>query len=142
MFGKGSQKLETIIGDGTTVAGEVRVGGTLRVDGSVEGDIQADWVVVGETGKIRGNTRTRGMVVGGSVEGNIEASEMVDLKEKARMAGEIHAPKLTVTEGALFDGQTRMQEDRGNPETPEGNVRPLPPPGPRPDGISSPVRRR
>jgi cytoskeletal protein CcmA (bactofilin family) len=69
MFGKGSQKLETIVGSDTRIAGKVSVKGTIRIDGIVEGDVQADWVVVGETGKILGNTRTRGMVVGGSVEG-------------------------------------------------------------------------
>jgi cytoskeletal protein CcmA (bactofilin family) len=125
MFGKGSRKLETIVGEGTRIAGEMAVQGTLRIDGIVEGDIQADWVVVGESGKIRGNARTRGMVVGGAVEGNIEATEMVELREKARMAGEIHAPKLSVSEGALFDGQTRMQDNGAEADAQEGNVRPL-----------------
>jgi len=125
MFGKESRKLETIIGDGTRIAGEVGVTGTLRIDGFVEGDIQADWVVVGETGKIRGNTRTRGMVVGGKVEGNIEATETVELKEKAVMVGEIRAPKLAVSEGAVFDGFSRMKGDAPPADALEGNVRPL-----------------
>lgn len=127
MFGKGSRKLETIVGDGTRIAGKVSVEGTIRVDGTVEGDIQADWVVVGETGKIRGNTRTRGMIVGGSVEGNIEATETVELKEKATMVGEIHAPKLGVAEGAVFDGRARMKGAAEPAGIQEGNVRPLVP---------------
>ena len=125
MFGKESRKLETIVGDGTRIAGELSVTGTLRIDGFVEGDVRADWVVVGETGKIRGNTRTRGMVVGGSVEGNVEATETVELKENAVMAGEICSPKLSVSEGAVFDGVTRMKGDAPPAEAPEGNVRPL-----------------
>lgn len=125
MFGKESRKLETIVGKGTCVAGEVRVSGTLRIDGFVEGDVQADWVVVGENGKIRGNTRTRGMVVGGGVEGNIEASETVELKVHAVMVGEIRAPKLAVSEGAIFDGVTRMKGDAPPLADQEGNVRPL-----------------
>ncbi|HEX9205458.1 MAG TPA: polymer-forming cytoskeletal protein, partial [Candidatus Deferrimicrobiaceae bacterium] len=95
MFGKSSRKLETIVGAGTRVAGKLFVEGTVRIDGCVEGDVEADWVVVGETGKIRGNTRTRGMVVGGEVEGNVDAGEIAELKEKARFTGEIRAPKLT-----------------------------------------------
>jgi cytoskeletal protein CcmA (bactofilin family) len=125
MFGKGSQKLETIVGSDTRVAGKVCVKGTIRVDGTVEGDVQADWVVVGETGKILGNTRTRGMVVGGSVEGNIEATETVELREKATMVGEIHAPKLAVSEGAVFDGRARMKIDGESAGAQEGNVRAL-----------------
>lgn len=125
MFGKGSQKLETIVGDGTRIEGKVSVKGTIRVDGIVEGDVQADWVVVGETGMIRGNTRTRGMVVGGSVEGNIDATETVELREKATLVGEIHAPKLGISEGAVFDGRARMKSDAEPAGTQEGNVRPL-----------------
>jgi len=125
MFGKVPRKLETIVGDDTRIAGKVSVKGTIRVDGIVEGDVQADWVVVGENGRIRGNTRTRGMVVGGTVEGNIEASETVELKEKATMVGEIHAPRLGISEGAVFDGRARMKDDAEPVEVEEGNVRPL-----------------
>jgi cytoskeletal protein CcmA (bactofilin family) len=125
MFGKGSQKLETIVGNDTHIVGKVSVKGTIRVDGIVEGDVQADWVVVGETGKILGNTRTRGMVVGGSVEGNIEATESVELREKARMTGEIQAPKLGISEGAVFDGRARMKDDSKPAGIQEGNVRPM-----------------
>jgi len=125
LFGNGSRKLETIVGDGTRIVGKVSVKGTIRVDGIVEGDIQADWVVVGETGMIRGNTCTRGIVVGGSVQGNIDATEMVELKEKATMVGEIHAPKLGVSEGAVFDGRARMKSDVEPAGIQERNVRPL-----------------
>jgi len=125
MFGKGSQKLETIVGNDTRIAGQVSVKGTIRIDGIVEGDVQADWVVVGETGKILGNTRTRGMVVGGSVEGNIEATETVELREKGTMVGEIRAPKLAISEGAVFDGRARMKDDAESAGMQEGNVRPL-----------------
>jgi len=125
MFGKGSQRLETIVGNDTRIAGKVSVKGTIRIDGTVEGDVQADWVVVGETGKILGNIRARGMVVGGSVEGNIEATETVELREKATMVGEIHAPKLAISEGAVFDGRARMKSDAEPAGIQEGNVRPL-----------------
>ncbi|MDA8178211.1 MAG: bactofilin family protein [Desulfobacteria bacterium] len=125
MFGKGSRKMETIVGNDTRIAGKVSVKGTIRIDGILEGDVQADWVIVGETGKILGNTRTRGMVVGGSVEGNIDATEAVELKEKATMVGEIRAPKLGISEGAVFDGRARMKDDAEPARIQEGNVRPL-----------------
>ena len=125
MFGKGSQKLETIVGNDTRIAGKVSVKGTIRIDGIVEGDVQADWVVVGVSGKILGNTRTRGMVVGGSVEGNIEATETVELREKGTMVGEIRAPKLAISEGAVFDGRARMKSGAEPAGIQEGNVRPL-----------------
>ena len=125
MFGKGSRKLETIIGDGTRVVGQVSVKGTIRIDGIVEGDLHADWVVVGETGKVVGNIRSRGVVVGGSIEGNIEATETVELTGKASMTGEICAPKLTVSEGAVFNGRSRMKGETEPSEAQDGKIRTL-----------------
>ena len=127
MFGEGSQKLETIVGNDTHIAGKVSVKGTIRIDGIVEGDVHADWVIVGETGKILGNTRSRGVVVGGSVEGNIEATETVELMGKASMIGEISAPKLAVSEGAVFEGRSRMKGETGPSEAQDGKIRTLVP---------------
>jgi len=125
MFGKGSRKLETIVGDGTRVVGQLNVKGTIRIDGIVEGDLHADWVVVGETGRIVGNTHSRGMIVGGSVEGNIDATETVELTGKASMTGEIRSPKLAVAEGAVFDGRSRMKGETEPVEAQDGKVRTL-----------------
>jgi cytoskeletal protein CcmA (bactofilin family) len=126
MFGRSSAKLETVIGVDSTITGELAIQGTVRVDGSVEGDIRADWVIVGETGRIRGNVQARMMVVGGRVEGNIDASEIVELKDKAQIFGEICTAKLTVSEGALFDGQSSMKRKKETSEGQDGKVATLP----------------
>lgn len=111
MFNKKSvQKLETIIGNESTVTGELNIKGTLRVDGIIEGDIFADWVIVGESGRIHGNVKSRGVVVGGRVEGNLEASEIVELKGKGEVTGEICTVKLAMSEGAVFDGRSTMKK--------------------------------
>ena len=110
MFGRSATKLETVIGADSTVKGEMVVRGTVRIDGYLEGDIRADWVIVGETGRIRGNVKTRAMVVGGRVDGNIEGSEIVELKDKAQVFGEICTAKLSISEGALFEGQSSMKK--------------------------------
>lgn len=107
---KSPQKLETIVGNESTVTGELNIKGTLRVDGIVEGDIFADWVIVGESGRIHGNVKARGVVVGGRVEGNLEASEIVELKGKGEVTGEICTVKLAMSEGAVFDGRSTMKK--------------------------------
>lgn len=112
MFGKSAGKspksMETIVGPQSTVLGELRVTGTIRVDGSVEGDIAADWVVVGEAGKVKGNVRSRGTVIGGRIDGNIDSEEIVEVREKGQVCGEIRTAKLIMAEGALFDGVSCM----------------------------------
>jgi len=125
MFGRSATKLETVIGADSTVKGEMVVRGTVRIDGYLEGDIRADWVIVGETGRIRGNVKTRAMVVGGRVDGNIEGSEIVELKDKAQVFGEICTAKLSISEGALFEGQSSMKKRKEVPESPEGKIKSL-----------------
>jgi cytoskeletal protein CcmA (bactofilin family) len=122
MFDKGSRSLETIIGKGSRFAGELSAEGTVRIDGIVEGNIQAHWVVVSGTGVVAGDTRAHGMIVGGKVRGSIEAAEIVELKGKAEVVGEIHAPKLTISAGALFDGQSKMRAETAEEAAPAGNV--------------------
>lgn len=125
MFRKTATKLETVIGAESTITGELAIQGTVRIDGTVEGDIRADWVIVGETGKIRGNVRSRGMIVGGRVDGNIEAEEIVEMKEKAQVFGEVCAAKLAISEGALFDGQSSMKKGNEVLDRQEGKVQSL-----------------
>jgi len=125
MFGRSATKLETVIGPDSTVKGEMVVRGTVRIDGNLEGDIRADWVIVGETGRIRGNVKARAIVVGGRVDGNIEGSEIVELKDKGQVVGEICTAKLSISEGALFEGQSSMKKRKEAPESQEGKIKSL-----------------
>jgi cytoskeletal protein CcmA (bactofilin family) len=122
MFGKHSNKMETIIGADSEFKGELKVKGTLRVDGSMEGGIQADWVIVGESGKIGGNIESRGTIVGGRIEGSIHAKEIVELKQAACVKGEIHSAKLAITEGAVFSGQSFPVGENKSEEARDGRV--------------------
>jgi cytoskeletal protein CcmA (bactofilin family) len=110
MFHKNTEKLESLIGSNSSVRGEVESEGTLRADGSIEGNISADWVVVGEKALIKGNITARGIVVGGRVEGNLKAKEIVEIKNKGQVCGEIFTPKLSIAEGGIFDGRSSMQK--------------------------------
>ena len=125
MFGRSATKLETVLGADSTVKGEMVVRGTIRIDGYLEGDIRADWVIVGETGRIRGNVKARAIVVGGRVDGNIEGSEIVELKDKGQVVGEICTAKLSISEGALFEGQSSMKKRKEAPESQEGKIKSL-----------------
>jgi len=111
MFHKNTEKLETIIGDASSVKGEIEAKGTLRVDGMIEGNINADWVVVGENAHIKGNISARGIVIGGKVDGDLKSKEIVEIKSKGHICGEIYTSKLTIAEGAVFNGRSSMQKE-------------------------------
>jgi len=112
MFSKKQQRLETIIGPESNIKGELSSKGTLRIDGSLDGNITADWVILGETGVVNGDVAATGMIIGGRIKGNIRASEMVEIRTKGEVVGEIYTAKLTIQEGAVFDGHSIMQRSR------------------------------
>jgi cytoskeletal protein CcmA (bactofilin family) len=114
--------METIIGIDSTIRGDLNSKGTLRIDGTVEGRVRADWVVVGEAGRINGNIVCRGTIVGGKVEGIIRSSEIVDIKSKGAVLGDIYTVKLAVSEGGLFEGRSHMSREK---EKEHGSVLPF-----------------
>ncbi len=110
MFKKFSKEAMTLIGADTFIKGELNSKGTVRVDGNFEGTITADWVIVGETGTIKGDIKARGAIIGGKVYGFINSTESLEIKHKAEVYGEICTQKLSISEGAIFEGQSCMQK--------------------------------
>jgi cytoskeletal protein CcmA (bactofilin family) len=111
MFHKNTEKLESFIGANSRFKGDIDIKGTLRIDGGMEGNVNADWVILGEKSSLRGNVTARGIIVGGDVEGNLKAKEIVEIKTKGRVHGDIFTGKLTVVEGGIFDGRSSMAKE-------------------------------
>lgn len=112
MFGKKDhQSLETLIGAETTIEGNLSTTGTARIDGTIEGDVKADWIVVGDNGAIKGDVAARGVLIAGRVAGAVKASESVEVRSKAVIEGDIHTHKLSIAEGASFDGYCYMRHE-------------------------------
>jgi cytoskeletal protein CcmA (bactofilin family) len=109
IFRKKEQPLDIIIGPESTITGTVSTRGVARIDGSVEGIVKADWLFVGEAAKVKGMVITRGTMVAGSVEGNIQSKEIVEIKSKGSVEGDIYTKKLSIAEGAFFDGRSFMR---------------------------------
>ena len=98
-----------IIGIGTKITGDVNSNGDIRVDGSLTGKlITKGKVVIGETGKVKGEINCKNSDVEGSIEGKITVSELLSLKTKARIHGDIIATKLAVEPGCQFTGNCDM----------------------------------
>ncbi len=111
MFRRKSEKLESFIGVNSTFKGEIDSKGTLRIDGNVDGNIKADWVILGEKANLRGNITAGGIIVGGKVEGNLMAKEIIEIKSKGQVFGDISTSKLTIAEGGRLDGRSTMIKD-------------------------------
>jgi len=111
MFTKNTEKLESFVGLNSHFKGEIKAKGTLRIDGSVEGNIEADWLVLGEKAILKGDAAARGIIVGGRIEGNVKAKEIIEIMAKGQIIGDISAAKLTVSEGGVLEGHSFMQRD-------------------------------
>jgi cytoskeletal protein CcmA (bactofilin family) len=111
MFSKNSEKLESFIGAKSNFQGEVNVKGTVRLDGRVEGRVNADCVVLSETAEIKGETTAKKIIVGGKVEGILRALEIVEIRATGKVLGDIFAPKFSVTEGGEFNGRIEMKKE-------------------------------
>ena len=115
-----------IIGIGTKITGDVNSNGDIRVDGSLTGKlITKGKVVIGETGKVKGEINCKNSDVEGSIEGKITVSQLLSLKTKARINGDIIATKLAIEPGCQFTGNCDMtasapaSEETAQPEKSE-----------------------
>lgn len=111
MFTKNTEKLESLIGANSKFKGDIDTKGTLRIDGSMEGNVNADWVILGEKACLKGDVTARGIIIAGRVDGNLRSKEIVEIKSKGQVSGDISTNKLTIIEGGMFDGRSSMQKD-------------------------------
>lgn len=108
---KNNEKLESFIGVNSSIIGDIKTKGTIRIDGSVEGNIESDWLIIGEKGILKGDVRANGVIVGGKIEGMVTAREIIEIKGKGEITGDINTPKLSVSEGAILNGKATMTRD-------------------------------
>lgn len=112
--------IETLLGNGTTFTGDIVATNSLRIDGTLIGNIkQANNVIVGETAQVKGNIFANYVVIDGTVEGNITATDSIELLNKSKVTGDITTTILSINEGAIFKGKSTMIEKE---ETNEENI--------------------
>ena len=103
-------KLDTIIGRGTTVEGSVKVEGATRIDGMVKGKLESnDVVTIGPDGFVQAEVKAKSIIVGGKVEGNLEAIDKIELQSKAELHGDLISKSLLIEHGAVFHGTSNMK---------------------------------
>jgi cytoskeletal protein CcmA (bactofilin family) len=111
MFSKDIEKLESFIGANTDFQGELKVKGTLRVDGRFDGQLNAGCVILGETAVVKGEVMGKKIIVGGKVEGNLRAQENLEINSTGKVLGDIYTNKISVMEGGEFNGKIQMKKD-------------------------------
>lgn len=97
---------------GSKITGKVSFEGPARIDGEVDGEINAkDSLVISESAVVTAQIRAASVSVAGKVSGDIVATQRIEIRPNAKVSGNITAPILVVQEGALFEGHCSMQPE-------------------------------
>ena len=112
MFAKTNKPspIDSLIGSGTTIEGDISFSGGLRIDGHVKGNVRATGskpgtLVISELAKVEGEIDVAHVVINGTVAGPVRATEYVELLPKARVTGNVTYKSLEIHVGAIVMGQ-------------------------------------
>ncbi|MGD0340568.1 MAG: polymer-forming cytoskeletal protein [Bacteroidales bacterium] len=104
-----------LISNGTDITGDIRSTGDIRIDGSLSGNLLTKGkVVIGPTGKVKGEVICKNSEVSGSIEGKISVNQLLILKASSKILGDIVTSKLSIEPGAIFSGNCKMSENVNN----------------------------
>jgi cytoskeletal protein CcmA (bactofilin family) len=99
----------SIIAAGTTLKGDINSSGDIRIDGTLQGNINCTAkVVIGSNGVVNGDIAGQQADIMGKITGTIKVKELLQLKGGSQVNGNIHAGKLQIEPSANFNGQCHM----------------------------------
>ncbi len=115
MLGLGSKNSSSegsainLIGSGTQINGDISSTGDVRIDGTLTGNISLQGrLVIGPNGKVEGNVTCQNADISGEIKGKINVSEILALKNTAKILGDIATGKISIEPGAVFTGTCNM----------------------------------
>jgi len=117
-------EVHTLLGKGSEFEGKLTFEGQVRIDGKFMGQIiTKDVLVVGEGARVQAEINAGTVIINGTVEGNVRATQLIELHAPARVKGNLESPALTMDRGVIFEGSSKMENLGGKGSTPP------PPPG-------------
>ena len=104
-----------LISTGTDIFGDVKSSGDIRIDGTLTGNLNTKGkVVIGPTGKVKGEVICKNSEVAGLIEGKIIVGQLLNLKATSKINGDIITSKLSIEPGAVFTGNCKMSDTEIN----------------------------
>jgi cytoskeletal protein CcmA (bactofilin family) len=118
-YGENLNQSINIISEGTLIKGDISANGDIRIDGELNGNINAKGrLVIGPKGKVEGEINCNNIEVSGYLKGKINVSELLTMKSSSRIYGDVVAGKLSVEPGSLFTGSCSMGDPKEKNEKP------------------------
>jgi len=101
-----SETISSIIDKTMSITGEITFKGKTRIDGTINGNVSGEHLVLSESGKIVGDLKVSSFICNGSINGNIKAN-IVTARKGCSIHGRLEAGNLTVEPGAILDGEVK-----------------------------------
>jgi cytoskeletal protein CcmA (bactofilin family) len=146
--------LSGYVGNGTVLTGETTFKSMVRIDGQLTGKISSETgtLIVGNNGRLDANVDVAIATIHGTVNGDIIATQRLELGRTAKVTGNVQTPSLMIEQGAIFEGSCRMETPRAEADKRERDalkakvepavgaskpVTPPPPVVPKTDGVTA-----
>ena len=105
----GQATLNSMLGQGCKIKGDIELQGTIRIDGQFEGSISCpDTLIIGKSGIVKAEVKVKNAVIGGKLIGNIAAANKIELQSGSHVEGDISTARLVIDEGVFFEGNCKM----------------------------------
>jgi len=136
---------QAVLGKSVIVKGQIYSREDLTIDGEVEGtvELQEHRLTVGPNGKVTASVKAREIVVLGTIHGNVETSDKIDIRKEAKLVGDIKTARVVIEDGAYFKGNidiVRAEAAAPRPaaaHVPQPAARPAAQPQPQPQPMAS-----
>lgn len=103
-------EVHTLLGKGSEFDGKLTFEGQVRIDGKFTGQIVTkDVLVIGDGARVMAEIQAGTVIINGTVEGNVRATQIIELHMPARVKGNLEAPALQMDKGVIFEGSLKME---------------------------------
>ncbi len=118
------------LGKSVLVKGQIFSREDLTIDGEVEGtiELQENRLTIGPNGKVTANIKAREIIVLGTVNGNLEVTDKIDIRKEARLVGDIKSARVVIEDGAFFKGSIDIVKPDPPKVVPQPKAQPAPQP--------------
>ncbi|MCE1244232.1 polymer-forming cytoskeletal protein [Oryzomicrobium sp.] len=118
--GQPQSRIDSLIGAGTRIEGDVKFTGGLRIDGEVKGNVYAEkgadsTLVISEQAQVEGEICVAHVVINGTVVGPVFAAETLELLPNAKVTGDVEYSTLEMQQGAVVQGRLIHQAGKAEP---------------------------
>ena len=132
------------IGKAVKIIGQIHSREDLFVDGDVEGTVEApdNRLTVGPNGSVHATVKAREVVALGSIQGNVEAADRIEIKKEAKLVGDIRTARIVIEDGAYFKGSIDIVKPEPAKVAPKPQAPPAAAPAATPAAAGAPDAKR